>query len=245
MGEAMKRERRTWLGWLTWLVLPGATRIERSLERVRAAGVVRQTPDLVQIGRGVVRMLHRLVFRSETVGTCKTHPARRTWRARWLRFRAVRLPFLLAERAVAPLDMSGLASTPERVIRHLLGAHHDGVQFAYDLEILALWPGRLEELRDAVAEVVESDTPRSRWLRDLVVFEGYHESLLAAVTRVLRGETLLTAEEAQDPDLSFFAYLDWCAAQPAGRPVAGPARSAPVAEVDLLARELEPVDQAR
>jgi len=230
MAEPTKRETRTLLGLLTWLLLPGAARIERSLDRVRAAGVVRRTPNLVQIARGVLRMLHRVVFRSETVGTCKLHPVRATWRARWLRFRAIRLPFLLAARAVAPLDMSGLASSPERVIRHLLGAHHDGVQFAYDLEILALSPGRLEELRDAVAHVVEHDTPRSRWLRDLAVFEGYHEALLDAVERALRGESLLTAEEARDPDLSFYGYLDWCAAQPGSWLARPPARSLGVSD---------------
>jgi hypothetical protein len=116
-----------------------------------------------------------------------------------------------AERAIAPFDLSGLWSPPERVIRHLLAAHHDGVQFAYDLELLALWPGRLAELRDAVAEIVEHDTPRARWLRDLVVFDGYHEALLDAVDRVMRGEELSSATEANDPDLSLRAYLRWCA----------------------------------
>jgi hypothetical protein len=167
-------------------------------------------------------MLHRLVFRSGTVGTCVDRPVRPTWRARVLRFRALRIPFLLAERAIAPFDLSGLASPPERVIRHLLAAHHDGVQFAYDLELLALWPGRLAELRDAVRDVVEHDTPRARWLRDLVVFEGYHEALLEAVDAVLRGEPLLSAEQANDPDLSLRAFLDGCVT--ADRPSAAEAR---------------------
>lgn len=197
--------------WYVRALLPGASRIEQSLARVHASGVVPETPTLSQIARGVLRMMHRLVFRSDTVGTCTTHAVRATWRARALRFRPLRFPFLVAERAIAPFDLSGLASPPERVIRHLLGAHHDGVQFAYDLELLALWPGRLEELRAAVADVVATDTPRSRWLKDLTVFEGYHEALLAAVDQALRGEPLLGPAEAADPDLSLHAYLEWCA----------------------------------
>lgn len=197
--------------WYIRAVLPGTARIEQSLERVRAAGVVARTPTVTQIGRGVLRMVHRLVFRPGTIGTCASQPVRATWRARVLHFRPFRFPFLVAERAIAPFDLSGLASSPERVIRHLLSAHHDGVQFAYDLELLALWPGRLAELRAAVAEVVAHDTPCSRWLRDLTVFEGYHEALLAAVDTTLRGEPLLTPSEAADPDLSLHAYLDWCA----------------------------------
>ena len=197
--------------WYVRALLPGHDRIAQSLERVRAAGIVPVTPTTSQIASGVLRMVHRLIFRSETVGTCASHPVRSTWRARALQIRAIRLPFLVAERAIAPLDLSGLGSSPERIIRHLLAAHHDGVQFAYDLELLALWPGRLRELRDAVAEVVENDTPRARWLRDLAVFEGYHEALLVAVERALRGEELLSPAEANDPDLSLRAYLCWCA----------------------------------
>lgn len=196
------------------LLLPGHAQIERSLERVRASGIVADTPTTTQIADGVLRMVHRLVFRSETVGTCRTHRVRDTWRARLLQYRPLRFPFLLAERAIAPLDLSGLASPPDRIIRHVASAHHDGIQVAYDLELLGLWPGKLEELRAALADVVENDTPRSRWLRDLVVFEGYHESMLALVDAALRGEKILDAEQARDPDLSLVAYLDWCAARP-------------------------------
>jgi hypothetical protein len=197
--------------WYVRVLLPGCARIEASLDRVHDARIVKVTPTTPQIARGVLRMVERLLFRSETLGTCKSQPVRATWRAGLLQFRAVRIPFLLAESAIAPFDLSGLASPPERVIRHLLAAHHDGVQFAYDLELLALWPGRLEELREAVCDVVANDTPRARWLRDLVVFEGYHEALLVAVEAVLRGESILSDADARNPDLSLCAYLDWCA----------------------------------
>jgi hypothetical protein len=93
------------------------------------------------------------------------------------------------------------------VIRHLLGAHHDADQFVYDLQMLAVHPGALDELRERVRAVVEGRDPRAAWLRDLCVFEGYHEALLAGIEG-FRGS------RSDDPDIAFFAYLAWCARQP-------------------------------
>jgi len=170
-------------------------------------------PNLWQLGLGVLRMWHRVLFRSETIGTCSS-PVRRTWRARLLENRSLRFPFLLAEGAIAPLDFTGLGSTRERIIRHLLGAHHDGDQFVYDLEMLACHEDGLTELSRAIDELVARDSARSRWLRDLTVFEGYHESLKAAVDRALARGVEVPPAAAADPDISFRAYLSWCARQP-------------------------------
>ena len=145
---------------------------------------------------------------------CAAHAMRPGLRPRLLQYRPLRFPFLVAERAIAPLDFSGLASHPERIVKHLLAAHHDGHQFAYDLQILSAHPGRLEEVLRLADEVLSSDTKRSRWLRDLVVFEGYHENLYREVKRAIEGDYELPPEEANDPDISFTAYLGWCAAQP-------------------------------
>jgi hypothetical protein len=206
--------RRSSFPWYVHLVLIRPRLVAENLERVRAAGIVERVPSVWQICVGVLRMWHRIVFRSATVGTCAAHPVRPTWRARLLHFRPLRFPFLLAERAVFPLDLSGLASTPDRLISHLLGAHHDGNQFTYDLRILACAPGKLEELRARARAVVEHDDARGRWLRDLTVYERYHENLLAAVERAIAGDVALPDDEARDPDIAFDAYLAWCAAQP-------------------------------
>lgn len=188
--------------------------ISASLERVRAAKVADPMPNLWQIFMGVLYMWHRLAFRSETVGMSTSQPVRRTLRARLLQYRPIRFPFLLWEGAVAPLDFSGLASPPDRVIKHLLGAHHDKNQFVYDLEVLMCTHGLLEELHAAARAVVENDTPRSRWLRDLVVFERYHENLLEAVESAMRDGIVMSREDEQNPDISFRGYLRWCASQP-------------------------------
>ncbi len=199
--------------WWAYALLLDPDRVEARLDDIRRSGLVARTPNLWQLALGVVRRAHRVAFRSDTVGTCAA-PVRPTWRARALAWRALRLPFLLAERAVAPLDFSGLLSSRERVLRHLVGAHHDRHQFAYDLEMLSIDPGALDELCARAAAVVHGDDPRAGWLRDLTVFEGYHESLLAAAERARAGDLSLPEPDAHDPDISFLAYLDWCSAQP-------------------------------
>lgn len=197
----------------SWVLL-WPRRIEANLERLHRAGLIEEVPTLWQVKLGVLRMWHRVLFRRETIGTSKRDPVRPTLRARLLAFRPLRFPFLVAERAIAPLDFSGLASSPERIQRHLLGAHHDGSQLVYDLELLAAHPGALRQLGDRVRAVVEDDTPRSRWLRDLTVYEGYHERLREAVERAIEEGVVLSEDEARDPDISLTAYLRWCSRQP-------------------------------
>jgi hypothetical protein len=202
--------------WYLRVVLVRPRAVLGNLERIRAARLVpaAEIPTPFQLSLAVLRLWHRLLFRAETVGTCVEGSVRPTLRARVLAPRAVRLPVLLAHGAVVPLDFTGLASSPERLIRHLLGAHHDRNQFAFDLEILAAH-GRLEELRAAVRAVVSGADPRAAFLRDLAVYDGYHEALLAAVEAVLAGEPLVSADDARDPDVSFTACMRWCARAPA------------------------------
>lgn len=197
--------------WYVSLILVRPARIEQNLARIcQTLGLAR--PTEWQLCLGVLRLWHRVLFRSNTVGTSGGR-IRPNLRARLLALRAIRLPFLLAERAVVPLDFTGLASSPAGVIRHLLGAHHDGNQFVYDLELLAGYD-LLDELRTRTLAVTDRDDERARWLRDLAVFDGYHESLLAAVEHALAHGPAMTADEARDPDISLRAYLAWCARQP-------------------------------
>ena len=69
----------------------------------------------------------------------------------------------------------------------------------------------LEELENKVRAVASGVDSKSRWLRDLAIYDGYHDSLLNLVTRMRRGEELLTVDERNDPDISFRGFLDWCA----------------------------------
>ncbi len=198
--------------WHAWLLLLSPGTIGRRLADLRASGRFPAVPNLWQVELGVLRMWHRTIFRSETIGTCKDFQVRRTWRARLFQFRPLRFPGLIWERAVVPWDLSGLLSPPEQVIRHLLGAHHDRTQFIYDLQMLE--PAHLADLLAQTRQIIQRDDRRSRWLRDLTVYERYHESLLEGLERYLAGERELDPADATDPDISFRAYLAWCARQP-------------------------------
>jgi hypothetical protein len=211
----------TRLPWHAYLILLRPRRILRNLEAIARAGIVRRVPNLWQIELGVLRMWYRILFRPNTIGRCANFEARDNWRARFFEPRPIRFPFLLWEGSVRPWDLSGMLSTPEELQRHLLGTHHDGEQFVYDLEILALHPGKLEALRDEAKAVVENDNPRSRWLRDLCVYENYHENLLRFVEERIeqgqlsaRPDDRISTELSADADVYFSAHLDWCATQP-------------------------------
>lgn len=201
------------LPWFAKLLLVRPSAIEASLRRIERSGKLRRVPNAWQITLGVLRMWHRMIFRSDTVGTSSA-PVRQSRFARLCAPRPLRFPFLVRERAIAPLDFSGLLSGRERVLRHLLAAHHDKNQFAYDLEMLSLDDGAIDELVERASRVVDGSDPRAPYLRDLTVFEGYHEALLEAAKRAQSGDLGLSPEEASDPDISFFGYLDWCARQP-------------------------------
>jgi len=204
------------VAWHAWLVLLRPRRVLALLERLEQAAVPGvRVPNLWQIELGVLRMWHRILFRSETIGTCATHPVRPNWRAGLLRARWIRFPFLVWERAIAPWDLSGSLSSEAQFRRHLLGAHHDGTQCVYDLQILSLFPGALDDLERTVERLVWVDDRRSRWLADLCVYANYHSELLGHIRTIRGGALELVESDADDPDVSFWAYLRWCARQPA------------------------------
>ncbi|MDQ3298587.1 MAG: hypothetical protein M3619_18530 [Myxococcota bacterium] len=195
--------------WYVRALLVEPDRVLAHLAQMRRAGIVDDAPNAWQLSLGVLRLWARIAFRSETVGT-SAMPVRDSWRARLLAYRALRLPCLLASGAVIPFDFTGLRSSPARLVEHVLGAHHDGVQVLFDLELLA-GHGRLDDLAARVAAVLDGSDPRARWLRDLTVYAGYHEALAAAVAR----GPVTTASEARDPDLTLRGLVAWCARQPA------------------------------
>ena len=184
----------------------------RNLHLLHRAGLITAVPTRFQVLLGWLYMVRRLLFRPETIGVGQA-PVRPTRWARRLAWRPIRLPFLLWERAIAPLDLVGFSRSPAFLERHLLGAFHAEDQALYDLALLAPHPGRLTRLRERVAEVVAEETPRARWLADLCVFEGYHPRLLRLVDRALAGD--FTPEvDARPADVTLRGFVDWCLAQP-------------------------------
>jgi len=201
------------MSWHQRVLLIHPERVQARLDSLGRLGI-EPLPNLWQVELGVLRMWHRTFFRSDTIGTCSEHPVRSTLRARLMARRPLRFPFLVKEKSIAPWDMSGLAQDADRLIGHLLTAHHDATQFVYDLQILTAHPGSLQRLRERLVSLLDGSDPQAEWFRDLCVFEGYHEALSAGVDRILSGDVELDPSDADDPDISFYAYLRWCAAQP-------------------------------
>src|SRR5690606_16105429 len=140
-------------------------------------------------------------------------PVRRTRAARWLRYRPIRFPFLAWQRVINPFDLTGFGSTPDYLIRHVIGAHHAGDDAIYDMTLLRAHEGALDTLRARINAVIEGRTARDRFLRDLCVYEGYHEHLLEVLDAAERGVDAPT--DARLPtDTSLPAFVAWCLDQP-------------------------------
>ena len=110
-------------GWHARLVLLAPGRVAEGLARLRAIGWG-PVPNLWQVELAVLRMWERILFRSDTIGTCADDPPRRTLRARFLQFRPLRFFGLAWERAITPWDLSGFLSDEAQIVRHLLGLYH-------------------------------------------------------------------------------------------------------------------------
>lgn len=199
--------------WHAWLLLYRPARVQARLDGLRSAEFPRPTPNLWQIELGVLRMWHRMLFRSDTIGVSTTDPVRSSWRARLLQWRPLRFFFLVWEGSFVPWDSSGLLSSPDRIVRHILANHHDSERFLYDLQMLLAHPDHLAALSTSLQAILSGTEPRTEWWRDLCVYEGYHEALAVRLERFLAGEHE-TPALAEDSDASFFAYLRWCASQP-------------------------------
>ena len=198
--------------WHTWLLLVHPPRVQRRLDLLGTR--LGFSVNLWQIELGVLRMWHRMLFRSETIGISTTHGVRKGSWARLLQWRAFRFFCLVREGSFVFWDSSGLFSGPDTIVRHLLANHHDGERFLYDLELLELlYPEHLAVLERSLAEVLDGREPRGEWWRDLCVYEHYHEDLAAGLA-AFRSGSELRERYREDADTSFLAYLRWCARQP-------------------------------
>lgn len=212
-----------------YLLLWSPRRIARRLDALQARGTIEAAPSLYQVWMGVLYMWTRVVLRPETIGLSGDEPVRRTPGARRLENRLLRIPAVLRARAVNPLDQVGLGSSAEHIQRHLVGTYHPGDNALYDLQVLDV-DGAIPALRELVASVVDGTHPRAEALRDLCVYEGYHERLLTMVDRWLTEGP--TGFQAAHPDTTLRAFMAWCARQPEG-PLAT-ARAAARGEWSLL-----------
>jgi hypothetical protein len=181
-----------------------------------ARGLPARLPTSWQVALGIARMQHRLLARRASVGLASAR-RRPGLLPRVLEHHLVRAPLLLLDGSVVPGDLSGLRSSSTTIQRHLLGTYHARGEANYDLEILAARdPDAIVALREACAAIVAGTHPNARRWRALCVYEGAHEELLAQIERALRGG--FAGLDVDDPDVSFFAFLRFCARQPTDAP---------------------------
>ena len=199
--------------WLVRFVLRNPERVEWYLERLYERGRIDARPNLWQVTLGVAYMLHRMVFRPATIGLDDA-PVRQTWRAKMWQYRPLRFPFLLWQKAIDPIDLTGLSGSTERKHSHLVGAYHPGDNALYDLECLSCDAEAIEKLRKDVVEIIKGQTARARFLQDLAVYEGYHPRLLFLIDRAMAGDFAPAPGKEDHPDTTLRGFLHWCAAQP-------------------------------
>lgn len=183
------------------------------LDKLYEASRIDKKPNLWQVSMGVFYMVHRILFRSETIGVDDS-PVRSTVGARLLRYRPVRFPFLLLTGSIDPIDLTGLAGTAQRKHTHLVGAYHPGDNALYDLECIAFDKEAIRKIKDDVESILAEKTWRGRFLKDLTVYEGYHERLLGLIERALRDDYAPAADKVDHPDTTLRGFVRWCAAQP-------------------------------
>jgi len=188
-------------------------------------GVPAALPNPWQVALGVLRLQHRLLTRTNTVGRQRA-PRLPGWAPWLLEHPVARAPLLWWEGSVVPGDLSGLRSSPTTLVRHLLGTFHAGREANFDLELLAARsPSTLTTLRALCVDVIADHHPRAARWRRLCVYAGAHEALLAQVDAALQGRFLGVDHDpfddadsgaaSDDADVSFFASLRFCARQPA------------------------------
>ncbi len=188
--------------------------LQQHLRMLHEQGFTTGVPNLWQVYQHWALSVARAFKRGKVPGMDPDAPVRDTPGAQLLQFPAIRFWGLLFEGAINPWDYTGLALTPQRKMKHVMGAYHFDHTFIYDLEVIALYPGALEQLRDQCLEVLNRDTARTRWLRDLTVYEGYHENLLRCVERCLAGDFSVPDDLKDDRSVKVSYFVEDALALP-------------------------------
>ena len=77
------------------------------------------------------------------------------------------------------MDPTGLAVSPEMLIQHLMHVVHTSA--GYDVALLHMFPGGIEELVSQLGQYVAGEHPRQESIAELLELPDYPERLLAAV----------------------------------------------------------------
>jgi hypothetical protein len=143
------------------------------LERLHAAGLADEIPDRTQILFGGLDMLRFVI-----------EPfAREYYEQQGISFGFHQLLRVLDD-PVSMIDPTGFLSERDTIIGHLMQVVH--LNPVYDLQLMEMFDGGLDELEAQVKAMVDGTHPRRRTIAAIVEEPGYHARLLEYVRRYRR-----------------------------------------------------------
>ncbi|HKJ25606.1 MAG TPA: hypothetical protein VKB65_12340, partial [Myxococcota bacterium] len=149
-------------------VRPGEVR--GRLEALRAAGLVDAVPTRGQVFFGGLDMLRFVI-----------EPfAREYYEQKGISFGFHQLLRVLDD-PVSMIDPTGFLSERDTIIGHVMQVVH--LNPVYDLQLMEMFPGGLDELERQVEAMVAGTHPRHRTISAIVEEPGYHAALLEYVRR--------------------------------------------------------------
>ena len=149
-------------------VSPGEVR--GRLENLRAAGLVDEIPGRAQIFFGGLDMLRFVI----------SPFAREYYEQQGISFGFHQLLRVLDD-PVSMIDPTGFLSERDTIIGHVMQVVH--LNPIYDLQLMTMFEGGLEEFERQVEQMVEGTHPRHRTISAIVEEPGYHADLLTYVRR--------------------------------------------------------------
>lgn len=201
--------------WFYYLLLHDPRQLQKNLHLLKERGHIQEIPSLWQVVLGISHMWHFTVANVDAIGTSQEAPVRDNPRARLLKNQFIRFFALMAEGSINPLDRTGLALSPKRKMRHVLGTFHATGEMAqtviYDLQLLDCYPGALKTLGQRLEKLLKQPDARDEWIKDMAVYQGYHEDLVPVVKRCLKGDfSVNVPTQREGDDYTVTSFVERC-----------------------------------
>lgn len=168
--------------------------LDRRLSQLEARGLVPARPTRAQLAFAAADMFRFVIVPA----------ARDYYQSRGIDFRFHQLLRFLDD-PVSIVDPTGLYSDRDTIIGHLMQVVH--LNPVYDLELLQMFPGGLDELEGQVEAMVQGTHPRKRTIGAIVEDPDYHARLLDYVRRYRQDPAVahMPREQTLRDDPSFAA----------------------------------------
>ncbi len=201
--------------WVYYLLLHNPRLLQKNLGLLKERGHIQEIPTLWQVVQGISHMWRFTVANVDAIGTSQEAPVRDNPRAHLLKNQFIRFFALMAEGSINPLDRTGLALTPKRKMRLVLVTFHATGEMAqtviYDLQLLDCYPGALKTLGQRLEKLLKQPDARDEWIKDMAVYEGYHEDLVPVVKRCLKGDFVVhVPTQREGDDYTVTSFVERC-----------------------------------